>query len=228
MDNIQVTDTRELRDHYLFAALSEAQRRTIYARTRMRPFTAGQRIFNQGDDARAFFLLLHGAVKLYRVSALGQEKIMRLARGGDSFAESVMFMDEPRYPVAAEGVEAGMLASIETAVYLEVLSESFAACRGVMTQMTRRIQNHWDEIEALTLQNSRYRVVHYLHALAPAGASGEVRVTLPLRKALIATQLAMAPETLSRILNGLGEQGLIEMHEYAVRIPDIAVLQRLQ
>lgn len=152
---------------------------------------------------------------------------MRLVRGGGSFAESVMFMDEPRYPVYAEAVEAGTLVSIDTEAYLDVLRDSFATCRSVMTQMTRRIQEHWDEIEALTLQNSRYRVVHYLVELVPAGASGEIRITLPSRKALIAAQLAVAPETLSRILHVLSEEGLIEMHDYDVYIPDIAALRRL-
>lgn len=59
-----------------------------------------------------------------------------------------------------------------------------------MAQMTRRIQAHWDEIETLAPQNSRYRVVHYLLALAPVGEQGRVTVTLPTRKAVIAAHVA--------------------------------------
>jgi len=219
----------ELRHHYLFAALTDAQYSRLLAHTRARSFAAGQLLFNQGDKAEAFFLARQGAVKLYRVSADGQEKIMRLIAPGQSFAESVMFMDEPRYPVHAQGVEAGMLVSIESNAYLGILRESFDTCRTVMAQMTQRIQAHWDEIEALTLQNSRYRVVHYLLGLVPGSAGGEAHLTLPSRKALIATQLAVTPETLSRMLHTLSDEGLIEVQDYVIHIPNTAALrQRLR
>jgi CRP-like cAMP-binding protein len=215
-----------LRTHYLFAALTAPQWARVAPHTHVRAFAAGQRLFSQGDPAREFFMLLEGMTKLYRVSAEGQEKIMRLIRPGMSFAESIMFMDEPRYLVHAEGIEAGKLVAIESAAYLDILRESFDACRTVMARMTERIQAHWDEIEALTLQNSRYRVVTYLLGLVPEGAAGAACVTLPSRKTLIAAQLAATPETLSRILHALREEGLIEIRDYEVRIPDLAALRR--
>jgi CRP-like cAMP-binding protein len=150
---------------------------------------------------------------------------MRMPRAGQSFAESVMFMKEPRYPVYAQGLEDGELLAIESAAYLDMLRESFDTCRTVMAQMTQRIQAHWDEIESLTLQNSRYRVLHYLLKLVPAGAAGTITLKLPSRKSLIAAQLAVTPETLSRILHALNQEGLIELHDYTVRIPDIDALQ---
>lgn len=216
----------ELRRHYLFASLTDAQWARIVPHTHVRAFAAGQHLFSQGDTAREFFLLREGTVKLYRVSAEGQEKIMRLIRPGMTWAESVMFMDVPRYPVHAQGVESGVLVAIESAAYLDILRESFDACRTVLARMTERIHAHWDEIEALTLQNSRYRVVSYLLGLVPEGASGAARVTLPARKALIAAQLAATPETLSRTLHALASEGLIEIRDYDVFMPDVAALRR--
>ncbi|HET7675979.1 MAG TPA: Crp/Fnr family transcriptional regulator [Gammaproteobacteria bacterium] len=215
----------ELRRHYLFAALSQQQYDALAPHTHTRAFAAGQMLFAQGDIAQSFFLVRRGSIKLYRISAEGQEKIMRMPRAGQSFAESVMFMKEPRYPVYAQGLEDGELLAIESAAYLDMLRESFDTCRTVMAQMTQRIQAHWDEIESLTLQNSRYRVLHYLLKLVPAGAAGTIALKLPSRKSLIAAQLAVTPETLSRILHALNQEGLIELHDYTVRIPDIDALQ---
>ncbi|HEX5340550.1 MAG TPA: Crp/Fnr family transcriptional regulator [Gammaproteobacteria bacterium] len=217
---------RELRHHYLFSALSEAQRRHALSHVHVRSFKADELLFGQGDRAQAFFLLQSGAVKLYRVSADGQEKIMRLIRPGQSFAESIMFMDEPRYPVHGAGIEAGTLLGIERGAFLDILRESFDTARAVMAQMTQRIQAHWDEIEALTLQNGRYRAVHYLLALVPDGRHGAITVRLPTRKMLIAAHLAITPETLSRILRALSDEGLIEVHDEAVHIPDIAAFRK--
>lgn len=226
MDGSHGNPIGDLRRHYLFAPLSEPQWARIVPHAHVRPFAAGQHLFGQGDAAHEFFLLRDGTVKLYRVSAEGQEKIMRLIRPGMTYAESVMFMDQPRYPVHAQGVHAGVLVAIESAAYLEVLRESFDACRTVMARMTERLHANWDEIEALTLQNSRYRVVNYLLGLLPPDATGEARVTLPSRKALIAAQLAATPETLSRILHALREEGLVEIRDYEVYVPDLAALRR--
>lgn len=217
---------RELRHHYLFSALSDAQRARVLAHAQPRRFAAGERLFSQGDPAGHFFLLREGSVKLYRLSPEGHEKIMRLIRPSQTFAESVMFMDEPRYPVHGDGVEAGLLIAIERSSFLGVLEESFATCRAVMAQMTQRIQAHWDEIEALTLQNSRYRVVHYLLGLVPHGEHGRVSVTLPARKMLIAAQLAVTPETFSRTLRALNEEGLIEVADDQLTFLDTEALRR--
>ncbi|HET6655102.1 MAG TPA: Crp/Fnr family transcriptional regulator [Gammaproteobacteria bacterium] len=216
----------ELDRHYLFAALSDAQREELLTHTHTREFKPGQLLFSQNDPAPSFFLLRRGEVKLYRVSAEGQEKVMRLIRPGMSFAESVMFMDKPRYPVHAAGVRAGTLLAIESDAYLNILQASFATCRIVMAKMTQRIQAHWDEIESLTLQNSRFRVVHYLLGLVPEGVTGAAEITLPSRKSLIASQLAVTPETLSRTLHALNQEGLITMQDYAVLIPDLGALRR--
>jgi CRP-like cAMP-binding protein len=142
-----------------------------------------------------------------------------------TFAESVMFMDEPRYPVHAEAIERSTVMAIESDAYLGLLRESFDTCRTVLATMTQRIQAHWDEIEALTLQSSRYRVVTYLLSLLPDEDLEQAHVMLPSRKALIAAQLAATPETLSRILHALRDEGLIEMRDYEVYLPSVSRLR---
>lgn len=212
--------------HHLFSALNADQRSTLRRHMHTREFSAGQLLFSQNDPANAFFLLQEGSVKLYRVSAEGQEKVMRLISPGMSFAESIMFMDRPQYPVHAQGLGKGTLLAIDSAAYLGILRESFDTCRIILAQMTQRIQEHWNEIEALTLQNSRYRVIHYLLGLVPAGQKGAASINLPTRKALIASQLAVTPETLSRTLHALQRDKLIDMHDYAVNIPDLNALHQ--
>jgi|SRR5690242_16537812 len=217
---------QELRHHYLFSALSDAERERLLASAQTRRFAAGERLFAHGDAALHFFLLRSGCVKLYRLSPEGDEKIMRLIRPSETFAESTLFMEAPRYPVHGEGVEAGELVALDRGTFLAILQESFPTCRAVMAEMTLRIQSHWDEIETLALQNSRYRVVHYLLALLPSEASGRVAVTLAARKILIAAHVAVTPETLSRTLRALSDEGLIEVADDVVTILDVESLRR--
>ena len=216
----------DLRHHYLFSALSDTERQRLLATAQIRRFNAGERLFSQGDAARHFFLLRSGYVKLFRLSPEGDEKIMRLIRPSETFAETILFMDPSRYPVHGEGVEAGELVALDRDTFLAILQESFPTCRAVMAQLTQRIQAHWDEIETLALQNSRYRIVHYLLELLPSGASGQMAVTLPARKTLIAAHVAVTPETLSRTLRALSDENLIAVADDVVTIRDVEKLRR--
>ena len=216
----------DLRHHYLFSALSDAERQRLLATAQTRRFAAGERLFSHGDAALHFYLLRSGCVKLFRLSPEGDEKIMRLIRPSETFAETILFMDPPRYPVHGEGVEAGELVALDRDTFLAILEESFPTCRAVMAQLTLRIQSHWDEIETLALQNSRYRVVHYLLGLLPSGASGQVILTLPARKTVIAARVAVTPETLSRTLRALSDESLIDVADDVVTIRDVERLRR--
>lgn len=219
---------RSLRQHYLFSALSDAQWKHLRPHVRGLQLAAQERLFGQDDPADAFYVVCSGSFKLFRESAAGVEKIMRLIKSGQSFAESILFSDPPRYPVHAQAISASLLVAVPRETYLALLRESFDTCRAVMAQMVSRIHRHWDEIESLSLHSSQARVARYLLDLAPAalppGSAGTRTVRLPNRKALIAGQLGLAPETLSRGLRALTDRHIIAMRRHIVEILDAEAL----
>lgn len=217
----------ELASHYLFAALDETQCRQVQAHSRVERLDAGEHLFIQGDRADAFWWLESGQIKLYRLSRDGHQKVMGLVEPRQSFAEGVLFMDCPRYPVNAEAVSPSTVRGFDCDAYLKTLETSFVTCRALLRQMVRRTQLHLDEIEALTIQNARFRLVHYLLRLAPPdNTKAAYTVTLPARKTLIASQLAMQPETLSRLFRELEHDGLIQVRGERIRITDVEALRR--
>jgi len=60
-----------------------------------------------------------------------------------------------------------------------------------------------------------------------AGSDGSITVALSERKRDIASQLAITPETLSRLLRQLSRKGLIYVMGYTVKVLDVAALRRL-
>lgn len=216
-------DEPALRKHYLLAAISDAQWRALAPHLHIRHLKAGQHLFSQGDKAKAFFIVRSGAMKLFRISPRGTEKIMRLVRAGQSFAESVLFSEPPRYPVHAQAAEDSELMTIERDAYLRLLRESFETCRAVMAQMTQRIHAHWNEIEALSLHGALPRLARYL--LEQYAAQDDAQLRLTASKAQIATQLGLAPETLSRGLRTLKQQNLIAVRGAIIHLRNIEGLR---
>src|SRR5699024_5520292 len=197
--------------------------RQVRSHGQPRRLEAGQRLFAQGSRAHYFWWLETGQIKLYRLSRAGHQKIMGLVEPHQSFAEGILFMDTPRYPVNAEALSTSEVFGFERESYLDVLATSFPTCKALLQRMVKRTKRHLDEIEALTIQNARYRLVHYLLRLQQRSKTDTV--TLPARKQLIAAQLAMQPETLSRLFRELEKDGMIEVQGGTVRMLDAETLE---
>lgn len=192
------------------------------------PLPCDQYLFHQGDPATHFFLVTRGRLKLYRLSVEGQQKIIGLVGPDESFAEGILFMDTPLYPVNAWALEPSTVVGLNRETYLALLRESFPTCLSVMAKLTERIQSLLNEVESLTLGDSRYRVVRFLVRLMSESAHENTTVYLPARKTEIAARLSIRPETLSRALTALSNEGLIEIHNHSrVDVPNAEALRQL-
>jgi len=224
MDQITISD-QELRSHALFNGLNDAELAKIKEGIQLVQLAEGEHLFSQGQPAERFFMLRRGQIKLYRLSPTGNEKVIEIIRPGQCFAEAVMFMEGQRYPVSAQALAPAELYSINSRNFLSVLRGSVDTCFRVMADMSVRLHHRLNEIDALTLQNATLRLVNYLVGQAPKNADREAEVALPAAKNIIASRLSVQPETLSRILHSLSDQGLISVKGLSVHIHDLQKLR---
>lgn len=218
----------QLRFHHLFSALGEAQFDRILAVTQLIQLAPQQLLFQRGDVARHFFVAIEGQVKICLQSRGGDEKVVDRIIAGQSFAEAVMFMEAPHYPVAAIAIEASWVAAVPSAEFLGLLRENSETCLRLLADLSRRLHAHIRQIENLALENATNRVVNHLVDLAGAGAAGHATVTLGESKQLLASRLAIKPETLSRSLKSLTDAGVIAVQGRSIDIRDLARLRHWQ
>lgn len=216
---------RELRSHALFSGLSDDELARIKEGIHLVQLAEGEHLFTRGQPADRFFVLRRGQVKLYRLSPTGNEKVIEIVRPGQCFAEAVMFMDVQCYPVSSQALVPAELYAISNRSFLGVLRESVDTCFRVMADMSVRLHHRLNEIDALTLQNATLRLVNYLLGQVPKEAAKEAEVSLPAAKNIIASRLSVQPETLSRILHSLSDQGLISVKGLSVQIHDLQKLR---
>lgn len=204
--------------HHLFHELGPEQLERLYACMTVRQLVRGERLFHQGEAANHFFLIASGQVKLYRLSPSGGEKVVEIISAGETFAEALMFLERPAYPLDAEALADTTLYAIDGRCFLDLLATSVATCFRVMGQMSLRLKHLLNEVDALTLQNASLRLVNYLLGLLPEEAADGVVLTLPATKQVIASRLSVQPETLSRILTQLMDQNLIHVEGLQVSV----------
>ncbi len=210
--------------HPFFEHLGQPEQERLITQSNEQQYAAGELLVRQGQPAERFFLVLKGRVKLYRISADGQEKVVEIIQAGQTFAEAVMFMQRSEYPVCAETLEAVQLVSFPNRLMLTLLEENPQACLHLLGHMSMRLHQRLGELETLTLQNATQRFALYLIQQLEDRSQETVDIELPLPKRLIAARLSMQPETLSRIMARLNQEGLIEMQGRNIHIPSIKSL----
>jgi CRP-like cAMP-binding protein len=203
----------ELRQAYLFADADDRQLLRLCQGLQTVRLGSGEALFHHGQPAARFFFLRRGQVKLFRVSPDGHEKIIEIIRPGQTFAEAVMFMGpNSRYPVSGQAISDAELYAFDQHAFLGVLRESHEISFGMLAAMSRRLHMLVNQIDGLTLQNATYRLVMYLLELAPREVQAGTDLELTTPKSALASRLAIQPETFSRLLAKLRDQGLIEVH----------------
>ncbi len=212
---------------YLFSALDEEQLRTVTASMQDLTLDEGRILFEHGQPAEKFFLLIEGQVKLYRLSEDGDEKVIEIVRPGQTFAEAVMFMSGKVYPVNADALVKSRLLCFSNAVFKDMLRSSVDSCFRLMAAMSQRLHMRLNEIDSLTLHNATYRLVTYLLGELPEGVLTSTEIVLTTPKHIIASRLSIKPETFSRILTRLARDGLIVVRGNSIVLADLERLRQV-
>jgi CRP-like cAMP-binding protein len=206
-----------LASSHLFSALSDAQLERVRRHSHITDMVEGESLFFQGDTATSFYLVLTGRIKLFRVSPDGKEKVVEIIEAGASFAEALMFMDEPNYPVTATALAPSRVIVINNRDFKAMLRESIDSCFLILGSMSYRLRGLIHEIDALSLDTGTVRTISYLlHQAPPDVTSFELKVA----KSVIASRLSVKPETFSRILKSLHERGIVSIDGRNVTIHD--------
>jgi len=212
-----------LKQHHLFSKLTELQLDGVYQHSQVHRLSEGEILFNQCEQVKAFYMVLHGGIKLFRMSADGQEKIIEIVKPGQVFAEALMFTDQTDYPVSSAALSDTEVLAISTKFFKNMLWESTATCLQLLGGMSYRLRALVNEIDKLTLHSGTCRVASYLVQEMPLDAK---EFKLDIAKNIIAARLSIKPETFSRIIKNLKDQGILSVEGNSVTIHDIEKLKQ--
>ena len=209
-----------LRGHHLFAGMSPAQLQRVFTASHVDDYEPGQVLFDRGQPAQHFFIVIEGQVNLVLYSKSGEEKIVDILGPGNSFAEAVLFMEGPVYPVSAVSASKSRVARFQNREYLAILKQSPETCLRMLGHLSQRLHLRIREIEYLTLESATHRLVRMIEGRLPPGDNGPLEINLPESRQELASRLSMKPETLSRILRHLSDAGAIVVHGRQLQVPD--------
>jgi len=212
----------KLKNNLIFHRLTDEQMDRVMRRAKIIHLVDGEALFQQGDTATRFYLVVNGHMKLFRLAPDGNEKVIELVDAGHTFAEALMFLEQPRYPVGAVALGETELISVDAQGFSAILRDSIDLCMALLGDMSFRLRSLIREIDDLSLHSATCRVAAFILARAPEHGDD---FELDIPKHVIASRISVKPETFSRIIKSLKSNNILEIKGSKVHLLDRAALE---
>jgi CRP-like cAMP-binding protein len=217
-------ELRRACDLPLLEALEPAALARIAGPGAVAEYTAATPLFDAGDPADRFFVLLAGSVRLFATTPDGRETTIALQEAPASFGEAAVFSSAV-FPVNAASAAGTVLMQVPAKPFLAELAARPELGLAMLRAMRRWEIRLLEEIREAKLMSPAQRLAGFVLSLC-GEQSGPISVRLPFRKGVLASKLGIQPETLSRNLNRLAAAG-ISTDGDLIHVADTAVLLRL-
>lgn len=219
------SDFEGMRRHYLFSGLEQADFDELMQDVTVAKLEKGEILFHRGDKAEYFYFVDAGQLELNIIAPTGQRKVLEVVGPDRTFAEAVAFMREHKYPVTCEALTNSVICRIPNKDYIDLLYGNADACMRLLSDLSRHLHARVQEIERLTVQNARDRLISYLleHVVEANDDEATIRVELP--RHVIASRLSITPETLSRLLRNLVDDRILTIEDRVIFVHSLARLR---
>jgi CRP-like cAMP-binding protein len=238
----------------LFSRLGVADLAALDARARVRRLSRGEVLFRCGDPARGFFVVIDGVMKLSVQGQDGSEKVLEVIHPGESFGEAVMLLEQPFPVTATALRPVRLLAvPLESVEHLLLSDPRFARrmLAGLAVRLHTMVRDVESYTLRSSRERVVAYLVACAERAAPCGsrdtgglfeagrphqadepgrapgraeAPGARLIVLATSKQVTASRLNLTPETFSRVLRELSQQGLVEVDGRRILVPDLEAL----
>jgi CRP/FNR family transcriptional regulator len=203
---------------FLFSSFAKEELDLLESFSALKKVDKGEQIFSEGTDASAFFAVVSGKVKIYKVSPDGKEHTLHIHGSGDLVAEAAIF-DSVIYPASCMALEDTALIRISREGFLSLIKKHPEFALKMMSGYSKRLRQFVSKIEELSLKDIKSRLAGYLLENS-AVENGTTICRLNYSKKELSSLLGTIPETLSRSLAFLKQKGLIVEKDNLIIIPD--------
>jgi CRP/FNR family transcriptional regulator len=190
----------------LFSSLEPGEIESLASRAAERRFDTDEALFWEGDECQGVFLLIEGAVKIFKTSSTGREMMLDLVSAPSSVAELPLF-DRGPYPASVRAVKPSVTLFINRADFYQACRQNPDLPLKILAVVGRRLRNLVQVVESITFGSVTQRLARLLLDLDEEQGGG--RITLTHQE--LASRLGTVREVVSRNLARFRVQGLVSI-----------------
>ena len=210
--------TATLRRCRMFADLSADDLGAVAEACTTRNLQKGEMLFREGEKAEGFYVLQSGQVSIFRLAPDGREQIICVFRPPDSFAEVVLATLET-YPANAIALEPSRVIVVQKTRFRELIFRKPELSLHMLSSMSLHLKHLVQLLQDYKGRQIEGRLANWIFQQSPAAAAGCPAVfDLPITKKVLAAQLGVTSETLSRTFARFRDEGLIRVEGPRVHV----------
>lgn len=204
--------------------------RVLDAIARPRRVAGGEAVFSRQERAQAAVMLADGDVALGLRLNDGSFEVERIVHAPAWLDLGSVWL-AATHSVDAQANGAAVIVELPREPLKQLLERNPALSMRIIQSLAREHQAMVTQTHGLMHLAAPARLAQWLRQnakpAAPPQGQGQAVVRLSERKRDLAAQLAIAPETLSRLLRSFARQGVIDVAGYTVHVLDRAALDRM-
>ena len=222
-------DPSALRKFALFSGLDDAAMARMLARATTRRIPRDAAVFEQGDMAEQFYVLLEGRLMVSQVTVDGRQVIVRVVHPGDLFGIAKA-LRRPDYPGTARAVVDSVVLAWPMSEWDGVIVTNPHLAVTAMQTIGQRLDEAHTRLREMSTQEVERRVAHtVLRLIASAGrqVNDGVAIDFPISRQDIAEMSGTTLHTVSRILSAWDDRGLVICGRQKLTIRDRSGLEHI-
>ncbi|ODR93703.1 Crp/Fnr family transcriptional regulator [Methyloceanibacter marginalis] len=213
----------------VFSAMGEPELDDVIAHAKAQRIPKGTAVFQQGEKANSFFVLLHGRLKVVKTTPHGQQMIIRFVHPGDIYGIAKALRRED-YPATATAVVDSVTLVWPAQIWDEFVASHPAFAVNVMQTMGDRLQEAHARIKELSTEEVEHRVAHtVLRLITQSGKQTDegVLVDFPITQQELAEASGTTLHSVSRTLSAWESAGLVTVGRRKIVVRDAQALSTL-
>lgn len=183
----------------LLSGLSQAELRTLAARTVRKLFSAGELLFSEGEPCNGLHIIARGKVRIFKTSISGREQVLAVNIPGESVAEVPVF-DGGLFLASAVATEEVEIVCISRRDFLAYCMDHPEVALKVLEIVGARLRRLVGIIEELSFTTVRQRLISALLKFAQGEGvttSSGVEFRLPASHQELTNQFGTVRELVS-------------------------------
>jgi CRP/FNR family transcriptional regulator len=212
-DNRKKTDGNIIKNVPFFSSLSPEEIEQVEHLIIKKRYSKDQIVLFEEDTTRYMYLVYSGKVRVVKLSEEGREQIITIHKKNDFFGEMALLDGKtaPATIIAHEEAVIGLLSKTDFERHL--LSNDEIRTK-IIELLCSRLRDSWAMIKILSFDNAEHRILAVLDRLQQLYGVVDDRgviINMKLTHQQIASYASVARETVTRILNRLEKEMVIQV-----------------
>jgi CRP/FNR family transcriptional regulator len=214
-----------LRRCKLFADLPEADLVAVAGACSIRGLAKGEYLFREGAPAEGFYVVQSGVINVHRLTPDGREQVICLFRADESLAEATLVTVDT-YPANAVATENSQVIVVRRREFRDLIFQKPELALRMLSSMSLHLKHLVQLLQDLKGRQIEARLAEWILRHSPAALAGCPAVLeLPVSKKVLAGQLGVTSETLSRTLAKFRDEGTIVVNGKRITVRDAGRLR---